>query len=191
VNESARIWKYIDKFRKSKYLQEVIGQGYLARWGGTYIEALLEQSDEEFLENVQDLLVNNTMLAPRTVEPFLQNNSAEDLRTTFNLFLKEDIVPIEFIDKFLELEQCGLFIASHMLSLASGGEYIIYHKALYEALIELFPILEGDPEPATDGASYIYFQMACDVIIQSYRFTSVQELHEFLWHGKDTDWKFE
>jgi hypothetical protein len=77
-----------------------------------------------------------------------------------------------------------------MLSLASEGQYIIYHETAYEALQQLFPILEDDPEPATDGVSYMYFQMACDVVMMSYRSTSVQELHEFLWHGKDTDWKF-
>jgi len=120
----------------------------------------------------------------------LENNSIEALRDAFSLFLNEDIEPIDFINKFLELENCGIFIASHMLSLATDGAYIIYHNTLYEALMELFPILAGDPEPATDGVSYMYVQMACDVIIQSYKFTSIQELHEFLWHGKETKWKF-
>jgi len=52
------------------------------------------------------------------------------------------------------------------------------------------PIFKEQLEPATDGVSYMYFQLACDVVIQSYNFSSVHELHEFLWHGKDTGWKF-
>ena len=78
-----------------------------------------------------------------------------------------------------------------MRSLTAGVNYDIYYKILYEALMELFLILEGDPEPATEEISYIYFQMACDAIIQTYRFKSIQELYEFLWHGKETNWKFE
>jgi hypothetical protein len=190
TNDNEPIWGYIETFRKSEYFQEVIGEGYLARWAGIYIGAFLEQSDEEFLDGIREFLVDNTMLGSRTVLPFLENNSVEELRDAIKLFLNENIEPIGFIDKFLELKQCGLFIASHMLSLASEGAYIIYHNTMYEALMKLFPILEGDLEPATDGVSYMYFQMACYVVMESYRFTSVQELHEFLWHGKDTDWKF-
>ena len=78
----------------------------------------------------------------------------------------------------------------HMRSLATGVNYIIYHNTLYDALLKLFPIFEEQSEPVSDGISYIYFQMACDVIIQTYRFISIQKLHEFLWHGKDTYWKF-
>jgi len=189
-HESEQIWEYFDIFRKSQYFQEVLGQMYLAKWGGIHIQSYLEEEDDEFLEDLQDLLVNNTMLVPKTIEPFLQSNSAEKIRERFELFLSENIEPIDFIDKFLELKQCGVFIASHMLSLATDGEYIIYHNTLYEALMELFPIFEGQLEPVTDGVSYMYFQMACDAIIQTYRFTSVQELHEFLWHGKDTNWRF-
>ncbi len=177
--------------KNSDIFHDVIEQGYLTRWGGIHIQAFLEESDEEFLEDIRNLLVSNTMLASRTVGPFLQSNSVDKLRGTFELFLNENIEPTDFIDKFLELEQCGLFIASHMLSLATEGDYIIYHKTVYEALLELFPILERQLEPVTDGVSYGYFQMVCDVIIQTYKFTSVQELHEFLWHGKDTKWKFE
>ncbi|MHA2067330.1 MAG: hypothetical protein ACXABY_23425 [Candidatus Thorarchaeota archaeon] len=73
---------------------------------------------------------------------------------------------------------------------SSGREYIIYHNTFYEALIELLPILEDNSKPVTDGVSYMYFQMACDVTIQSYNFISVQELHEFLWHGRNTEWRF-
>jgi len=189
-HEPDQIWKYIDRFRKSQYFQEVIGEAYLAKWGGILVQSFLEENDDEFLEDIQDLLTNNTILAPKTAEPFLQNNSVDDIRERFELFLKEDIEPIEFIDKFLELKQCGIFIASHMLSLATDGDYIIYHSTIYDALMELFPIFNGQLEHVTDGVSYMYFQMACDVIIQSYKFTSVQELHEFLWHGKETDWTF-
>ena len=139
---------------------------------------------------METFLVNNSMLASRTVLPFLEGNPIDKLKEAFQLFLAEDVEPIGFIDKFLELKECGMFIASHLLSYATGGEYIIYHNTIYEAMQELFPILEGDPEPVTDGISYMYFQMACDVVMQSYNFTSVQELHEFLWHGKDTKWKF-
>ncbi len=190
TKEIEPVWGYIETFRKSTYFQEVIGQGYLARWAGIHIGAFLELPDEEFKEEVGEFLVNNTMLASRTVLPFIESNSVEDLKDAFKLILVEDIEPIGFIDKFLELEQCGIFIASHILSLGGEGAYIIYHDTIYEALIELFPILEGDPEPVSDGVSYMYFQMACDVVMQSYRFTSVQELHEFLWHGKDTKWEF-
>jgi hypothetical protein len=190
TNESGQVWEYIDRFRKSQYFQEVLGQGYLAKWGGIHIQSYLEEDDDEFLVGIQDLLTNNTMLAPKTVEPFLQNNSANSIRERFELFLSKDIEPIDFIDKFLELKRCGVFIASHMLSLATDGDYIIYHSTLYEALMELFPIFEGQLEPVTDGVSYMYFQMACDVIIQTYRFTSIQELHEVLWHGKETNWEF-
>ena len=78
-----------------------------------------------------------------------------------------------------------------MLSFATEGDYIVYHDSIYDALVELIPGIEDEIERVTDGVSYMYFQMACDVLIQSYRFTSVQELHEFLWHGKDTGWTFE
>ena len=60
----------------------------------------------------------------------------------------------------------------------------------YKAMIELSPILEGNPEPAEDRDSHMYTQMTSDAIIQSYQFTSVQEIHEFLCHGKDTDCEF-
>jgi len=190
LHESRQIWEYIERFRKSRYFQEVLGQRYLTKWGGLAIQAFVDQEDE-FLENIRNLLVNRTMLAPRTVDPFLKSNSVDDIRERCGLFQSEEIEPTDFIDKFLELEQCGLFIASHMLSLATEGDYIIYHDNLYKALMELFPLFEGQLEPATDGLSYVYFQKACDVIIQTYKFSSVQELHEFLWHGKDTKWKYE
>ena len=184
------IWGYIETFRKSKYFQEVIGEAYVAKWAGIHIGTYIEMPDDEFIQEIGDFLVNNTMLSPRTVAPFIENNSVDNLREAFKLFLVEEIEPIGFIDTFLELDQCGIFIATHLLSYAAVGEYIIYHDTIYDALQELFPILENDPEPVTDGVSYMYFQMACDVIMQSYHFTSVQELHEFLWHGKDTEWTF-
>jgi hypothetical protein len=81
-------------------------------------------------------------------------------------------------------------VASYMLSLATDGDYIIYHGTIYDALMDLFPIFEGQLESVTDGVSYMYFQLTCDVIIQTYKFISIQELHEFLCHGKDTEWKF-
>ena len=190
-HESNQIWDYIERFRKSNYFQEVLGQGFLVRCGGILIQSYLEEEDDELLEDIRELLVNNTMLAPETVEPFLRNNPVDQIRERYEQFLSENIEPIDFIDKFLELKQCGVFIASHMLSLATDGDYIIYHSTIYDALMELFPIFEGQLESVTDGVSYMYFQMACDVIIQTYKFSSIQELHEFLWHGKDTEWTFE
>ena len=82
-------------------------------------------------------------------------------------------------------------VASHMLSLATDADYIIYHSTIYDALMDLFPIFEGQLASVTDGVSYMCFQLAYDVIIQTYKFISIQELHEFLWHGKDTEWTFE
>lgn len=184
------VWKYLDVFRKSWYFQQVLDEGYIAKWGGYFIQGILDDSDEEFIEGLGEFLINQTMIQSRTVQPFLKKNSVKEIRDAFTLFSEEEIEPVEFVDKFLELDQCGIFIASHLLSFASEGAYIIYHEKLYEALIELFPILEESIDPVTDGVSYMLFQMACDVIMRTYHFTSCQELHEFLWHGKDTDWKF-
>ncbi len=51
---------------------------------------------------------------------------------------------------------------------------------IYDTIIELFPNIGGDPEPAKDGLLYKHIPTDSDVIMQSYRFTSGQELHQFL-----------
>jgi len=184
------IWELIEQYRKSETYTVVLNEAYLARYAGIHLGSFLEESDDEFLEDLRDLLIGGTTVGEKKVKSFLENNSVDKIRSAFELFLAEETEPIGFIDAFLELKNCDLYFASQLLGFASEGSYITYHDSVYDGMIELFPDFEGNPERVKDGVSYMYFQMACDVIIQTYRFTSVQELHWFLWHGKRTNWKF-
>ncbi|MFW9959290.1 MAG: hypothetical protein ACFFCT_14575 [Candidatus Odinarchaeota archaeon] len=184
------IWELIELYRKSKFYTVVLNEAYLARYAGIHLGSYVEESDDEFLEDLRELLTNDTTLGEKKVKSFLENNSVDKIRSAFELFLAEEIEPIGFIDTFLKLKNCDLYFASQLLGFASEGFYITCNDVIYKAMIELFPDFEGNPSPVKDGVSYMYFQMACDVIMQTYRFTSVQELHWFLWHGNRTDWKF-
>ena len=184
------IWELIEQFRKSKSYTSVLVEVYVASYAGIHLGSYVEESDDEFLKDLHDLLTSDTTFEKKKVKSFLENNSLDKIRSAFELFLAEEIEPIGFIDAFLELKNCDTYFASQLLGFATRGSYITYHDSIFDAMTELFPDFEGKVGSVNDGVSYWYFQMACDAIIQTYRFTSVQELHWFLWHGKRTNWKF-
>ena len=184
------IWELIELFRKSKFYAAVINSAYLAKYAGIHLGSYIDEPDDEFLKDSSNFLVDNTTLGKKKVEAVFENNSADTIKSAFELILEEEIEPIEFLDTFLELENCNLHFASYLLNLASEGLYVIYEESIYKAMIDLLPDFKENPKPATDGVTYMYFQMACDAIIETFRFTSVHELFWFLWHGQRTTWKF-
>jgi len=96
TKEIEPVWGYLKIFRKSIYFQQVIDEGYVAKLGGLIIEGSLNDSDDEFIEGISEFLVNNTMLQPRTIQPFINSNSVEEIRNACNMFVAEDIEPVEF-----------------------------------------------------------------------------------------------
>ena len=186
----SKIWGYIDIFRKSHFFGDVISQSYRARWVGIHLGSGIDETADEFLGSIEDTLVTESMLQSSTIKPLLQNNDGEKLRAAFKLLNQAEVEPIGLIDSFLELKHCGIFLASHMLSYATGGAYPIYHDTIYDALIELLPDVRWQVKRVTDGASYWYFHMFIRTFIEVFKFTSVQEVYEFLWHGKGTNWTF-
>ena len=168
----------------------MISQSYLARWVGIRLGAFSDESDEEFIRAIGGTLIEETALDSERVLSFISNNKVSDLKEVFRQLNERDVEPIGFIDSLLAMKECGINLASHLLSFATDGVHIIYHDDIYDSLIELLPDFKEEVYKVTDGVSYMYFQMFCWTLIETLGFTSVQEVHSFLWHGKNTNWTF-
>ena len=78
-----------------------------------------------------------------------------------------------------------------MLALATWGDYILFEETLLDGLKEFTPTIAENLKPVKGLDTHFDFMSACRVIAEAYRFTSLAELHDFLWNGEDTGWSFE
>ncbi len=129
----------------------------------------------------------------------VENNDSTKLALALvNLHFSETSAE-ERIKKLMELHSVGPFVATELVALFDGN-YICYHDNLVEALKDpmikqVVEYLEMDmPEKVKDAGNiedYLKLNEICKAIRNIFNFRDLWEVHEFLWHGKDTNWRFQ
>jgi hypothetical protein len=154
------------------------------------LKDILDKPDEHLKESLREILIERTMLEARTVDPIISRNNIGALRSALSVAFGDIDDSWEVFDQFHELDGAGVFFSSYMLSVATTGKYIVYHENLLDGLEEILPSLVAQLLPVQDTGTYFAFHLVCEALLESYRFNSFWEIHEFLWHGHDTEWTF-
>jgi len=190
TREQGLSWDRIDRFRRSDF-SHVLNQRYLQSWAADYLADLLTKPDDDFVDALREFLVGKTMLTEKTVAPILARNTVEEVREAFSTLLNDDSTVYDALDAVWQLDGAGPYFSTYMLALATAGNYILYEETLLQGMKEFAPTIAENLSPVKDLDTYFGFMSACRVVVEAYRFTSLAELHDFLWHGKDTGWSFE
>ncbi|MFW9908546.1 MAG: hypothetical protein ACFFEF_08215 [Candidatus Thorarchaeota archaeon] len=191
VPTAESIWEKISRFRHSRFYSDVVDRRYLANLAAIHLDNMCKKDDRGFINNLESFLVDQTALDVKTVKLFLTNNPPKELRLAIQLFKSNETMPAEFLQALLNMKDCDLYLATHLLSYATSGEYIIYNDKLYEALIQLIPEGASLLEKPANNVSYILFHKYCEVLCESFQLSSIEELNQFLLHGYATKWAFE
>lgn len=183
----------IKAFRKSKHFRDVVGQKITTLTVPRIVrEKLLGLDDIEFLNEFESMFINYFMLG-RMGETALKNilnsnNVAKIKQKLIDLFLT-NMSPEKKLKSIMELKQVGLFFGTSLLSASSDGEFVIFHEKVLEGIKELK--CTWMPLDTVDTCeSYFAFNDICKALKEFYGFKSLGEVHEFYWHGKDSNWNF-
>ena len=186
----------IRKFRTSEYFYDVF-------WHEVRRKLLLPKltkelpymSEKEFKELLSNRNLFGDIRIPN-INKMLGNFKENKLRL-MNLFLGNE--PIEKrIKEVLEIKGMSIYTISNLLS-ATSDEFMLYHNNLIPAIWDLLPELQDKVSICTEllpkrevstAEEYVNFNDFCKILRDILGFRSSGELHEFLWHGYDTDWTF-
>ncbi len=191
---SSDIQSLIQDFRKSKYFEDVVGQNYACFVvSSTFKEKLIYLDGAEFKEEFTSLLNNYTMIRPEIFKSVFSANKTEKIKKLVAQISTDAKSPKEILNPLVELEQSSLHFGSYLLSIFTEGEFIVFHEEVFKGLKEIFPrICERwlGIEMAREVDDYFMFNNVCKNIMYIYGFKTMSEVHEFLFHGQDTDWDF-
>jgi len=191
------VGELIGKFRTSEYFYDVF-------WHEVRRKLLLPKltkelpymSEEEFKELLSNRDLFGDIKIPN-INKMLENFKETKLRL-MNLFLRNE--PIEKrIKEALEIKGMSIYTISNLLS-ATSDEFILYHDNLVSAIWDLLPELQKKVRICTEllpksevstAEEYVNFNEFCKILRDILGFRSLGELHEFLWHGYNTNWTFQ
>jgi len=181
----------IDVFRSSDYYKDVVWQSFGALHAPIEVNELLEESLDEFRAKFSKFLLKFTMIRSRTYDPILSKISkVKEVRNALTEIFHKRLNPQESFEAIKNIPGSGIFFSSTILSLAFAGRYIVFSDGVWNGFESLFPLLEEQIEKPNNYRLYLQFQHMCEAIADVYGFESMAELHEFLWHGHDTNWAF-
>jgi len=189
--ETRNIPELLKKFRKTEYYhRDVLWHDLRVKILKPILtEKLVNLSEAEF----KNLLQSEWFMQPRIpqqIDEIIKSNGLCEIKLRLlNLFLGQSPIN-ERLQAVLDLRGIGLYIASQLLS-AVDNDYIIYHEKVLEGIRDILPDLEDIlPNEISDAEKYLYFNEICKSIKDTFGFKSLGEVHEFFWHGHDTNWEF-
>ena len=189
------IEEIIKKFRTSEYYCDVF-------WHEIRKKILIPKLTKELPNMNEDEF--KKLLSDRSLFGIIKNPNInlmlEDFKETkirlMNLLLGKELIE-KRIKEALEIKGISIYTVSNLLS-ATSDEFILYHDFLIPAINNLLPELQNRvsicakflPKKVETAEDYINFNEFCKILMKILGFKTLGELHEFLWHGYDTEWKF-
>ena len=189
------IVKLLDQFRRQEcHYPDIVWQDIRAKRLSPILTMRLTNMDRN---EFKDLLLSNLFMRARipeqTVEDIVSNNDFNEVKLKLlDLFLGTRPMK-ERLQDVMNLTGIGPYIASQLLSAVTKDEYIVYHPNVVKGIRDLLPHLVDWNIlnlSVVDAEQYLSFNEICKSIKKTFDFKSLGEIHEFFWHGHDSDWKF-
>ena len=198
------IWEAVKRFKNSRYYVDSEWDRVRARKVKEFVEKLIENfsgfDGDKFKEELKNLLQKRSMVRVRPIpKEIIENNDPTKLVLALMNLRFSKMPAEERIKKLMELHFVGPFVATELVALFDGN-YICYHDDLVEALKDptmkqVVEYLGMDiPEKVKDAGNiedYLKLNEICKAIKNIFDFRDLWEVHEFLWHSKNTNWRFE
>ena len=146
---------------------------------------------------LKKLLLSNLFLpksiSKQTADIIVAGNDFNEMKLKlFDLFL--GVRPLkDRLQAVLDLEGFDVCIVSQLLAAVNNREYTIYHENVVNGIEDFlthvvdWELVELNVKTAEH---YIDFNELCKSIKNNFGFRSLGELHEFFWHGHNSDWNF-
>ena len=157
-------------------------------------ERLTNMKKDEFKNLLLSKLFMPARIPEQAVNDIITKQEFSEVKLKLlDLFLGTRPIRERFAD-VLKLGGIGPYIASQLLSAVKRDEFTVYHPNVVEGIKDLLPhlvdwgILELS---VTTAEQYLNFNEICKSIKERFGFKSLGEVHEFFWHGHDSDWKFD
>lgn len=155
-------------------------------------EKLADMTRDDF----RNLMLSNWFMQPRISEQIVNdiitlNDFNEVKLRLLDLFLGKRPIK-DRLQIVMDLAGVGPYLASQLLS-AVDEAYTIYHQNAVEGIKDLLPHLVDWEILETNVATaeqYLHFNKICKSIQKRFGFKSLGEVHEFFWHGHDSNWNF-
>lgn len=189
------LMKLLDQFRRQEYhYPDIVWHDMRAKKLKPILtEEMINMERVEF----KDLLLSNLFMPARIHEQVAsdivtRNDFNEVKLKLLDLFLGTRPIE-ERLQDVMDLAGIGPYIASQLLSAVTNDEYTVYHPNVVEGIKDLLPHLvdwEILQLNVTNAEQYMNFNEVCKSIKKRFGFKSLGEVHEFFWHGHDSDWKF-
>jgi hypothetical protein len=187
----------IEKFKNSDYIKHADEHKERRKLGFKLKKDIKNMGEQEFREFINQEPFRMCAIWPNHKKKIVKNFDANK-SVWVNLILGTE--PIEKrIEKVLTINGVGIYTMSMILSATNeDNEYILYHKNLILAIKELcdkfqihdIPICSNRGNTVKNAKGYIKFNESCKILRDILGFNSLDELHEFLWHGHHTEWEF-
>jgi len=199
-----KLWEAVRRFKSSRYYADAEWDRVRSMKIKEFVEELIEDFSEldgdRFKEKLRSFLQERLMARVRPIpKEIVENNDPTKLVLALvNLRFSRMSVE-ERIRKLMELHSVGTFVATELVALFDE-DYICYHDNLIEALEDpmikpVIKYLEMDipqkVKDADDIEDYLKLNEICKAIRNIFNFRDLWEVHEFLWHGRDTNWRFQ
>ncbi len=197
------IWEAVRRFRNSRYYVDAEWDRVRSEKLKEFVEELIndfsELDGDRFKEKLRSFLQERLMARVRPIPKEIVENNDPIKLTLALVNLRFSKMPVEErIRKLMKLHSVGPFVSTELIALFDEN-YICYHNDLVEALRDpminpLIEYLEMDiPQKFEDTDNiedYLKLNEICKAIRNIFNFRDLWEVHEFLWHGKDTNWDF-
>lgn len=189
------LMKLLDQFRRLEYhYPDIVWHDTRAKKLKPILTQELTNMNRSEFEN---LLLSNlfmrTRIPEQTVKDIVSKNDFNEVKLKLlDLFLGTRPMD-ERLQDVMNLVGIGPYIVSQLLSAATNDEYTVYHPNVVEGIKDLLPhlvdweILELN---VTTAEQYLNFNELCKSLKERFGFKNLGEVHEFFWHGHDSDWKF-
>ncbi|MFW9888008.1 MAG: hypothetical protein ACFFER_07500 [Candidatus Thorarchaeota archaeon] len=185
------LWELLEIFRSSPCYKDVVWQIFGVMRAPTEMNELLAESLDEFRAKLPAFFHKYTMIRSRTYESILSNISqVKEFREALLKISNGDLNAEQGFMTLRGIPGAGVFVSSTILNIAFEGKFIVFSDGVWDGFQELFPSMSERIEKPYNYKSYYEFQQMCNAIADVYGIDSMAELHEFLWHGNDSEWNF-
>jgi hypothetical protein len=189
------IVKLLDQFRRLEYhYPDIVWHDIRAKKLRPLLtEKLVNMTPGDLKNLMLSHLFMRARIPEQSINDIITRNDFADIKLKMlDLFI--GVRPIrERLEDVMNLTGIGPYIASQLLSAVTNDEYTVYHEKVAEGIADLLPhlvdwgILELSVRTAEQ---YLNFNELCKSIRERFGFQSLGEVHEFFWHGHDSNWNF-